>query len=92
MLQDLALDYALQRKAHQIARYARRPAAYLLRLGSGAWPLLRRSFGGSRLSRSSSVGPSARYARRLRVAASLGGWRRYRRRLCSLRRRASALR
>ena len=49
--------------------------------GDGAWACFLRS-----------PAPSAPYGRRLRVASSLGGWRRYRRRPCSLRRRASALR
>ena len=49
--------------------------------GDGAWACFLRS-----------PALSAPYARRLRVASSLGGWRRYRRRPCSLRRRASALR
>lgn len=49
--------------------------------GDGAWACFLRS-----------PAPSAPCGRRLRVASSLGGWRRYRRRPCSLRRRASALR
>ena len=54
---------------------------FIISCGDGAWACFLRSHA-----------PSARYSRRLRVASSLGGWRRYRRRPCSLRRRASALR
>ena len=52
--------------------------------------VLRRVVASSSL-RSSSAPPPLRYASRLRVASSLGGWRRYRRRPCSLRRRAFVL-